>query len=171
MRRSGIILAVLAGTVLWTAQPALASCAKPPLHVVLEEAEGAFVGKLIARRFGPRPGEVRYAFGVEGVLKGDLGAVVLVRSQVPLWDGLMVENGVRYGLILWGGEGSWSSDRCSQNYSNELLLEFAQDAPTEAPAAQAPAPGPPSPGSPWPWLVATVIAALVAILVRRARRA
>jgi hypothetical protein len=159
-----------------TDQPAAASCARPgPLVEVLELVDGAFVGELISQEPSPRRGYIVYTFRVEEALKGDIGAEIKLRSSVPLANGLMVEEGVRYGLFVWGGEGSWSSSGCDQLYSDELLREvaLASAAATEPPPpAKAPAPSAAARASlMWLWVsLATGVSVLAIFLARRRAR-
>lgn len=162
--RRGIIVVLAVGTLVSTGRPASASCSKPPLPEILEVADGAFVGELLIQLPGPDRYHVVNIFNVEHVLKGELGSEVEVLSAFPWGGGLSVEEGLRYGLILWRNEGSWSSNRCSQLYSDELLQAVQ---PQKAPAARPVPPRPPAPTSAWPWVLAIAVVGAAAVMVRR----
>lgn len=97
MTASLLALVGLPGAAL-AAEPAL--CPDIPLPDRLEEADGAFVGRLVARRDEPSGGGI-YRFDVRQRVKGPIGSVVELRADEPLTDadGRPLARGAAVGVL------------------------------------------------------------------------
>ena len=112
-----------------TADPAYAcSCAPPDPRILLGQADGAFVGRLVSRQ-DVDPGRARFTFEVERSVKGALGATVVVESASnSAACGIEAPVGTRIGLFLERSNGRWTSSLCSQ-VSPEDLVAAAEPLP------------------------------------------
>ncbi len=102
----------------------------------LPEADGAFVGALVARHDPPLGGmvssadQIRYTFRVERGVKGDIPA-----ETIDVWSaangascGLETPVGERAGLLLERDGDRWTSNLCSQA-DPDVLIRAAQPLP------------------------------------------
>ena len=118
------VAGVLAATavVAATATPAHAcSCAMPDPRSLLTQSDGAFVGRLLARR-DAGDGRAIFTFRVERRVKGALGTTVDVESATDgAACGLETTVGARIGLFLERRDGRWTSSLCWQLSPEDLL--------------------------------------------------
>ncbi len=118
------VAGVLAATavVAATATPAHAcSCAMPDPRSLLTQSDGAFVGRLLARR-DAGDGRAIFTFRVERRVKGALGTTVDVESATDgAACGLETTVGARIGLFLERRDGRWTSSLCWQVSPEDLL--------------------------------------------------
>ena len=129
MRLFPAVVVAAVAVVATTATPAHAcSCAMPDPRSLLAQTEGAFVGRLVARRdLGDR--RATFTFRVERRIKGTIGSTVDVESASNgAACGLETTVGDRIGLFLEREAGRWKSSLCWQ-VSPEDLLAAAQPLP------------------------------------------
>ena len=112
-----------------TANPAYAcSCVIPDPRTLLAQTDGAFVGRLTARR-DLGDGRALFTFHVERRVKGAIGSTVEVESASNgAACGLETTIGARIGLFLERRAGRWTSSLCWQ-VTPEDLLAAAQPLP------------------------------------------
>lgn len=150
-RLSALAIALILGLGLSTqgALPAIGcSCMMPDPYRGLVEADGAFVGTLIAvdRETGPifdSSTLIDFEFEVEAALKGDIGETIVVKSAADGAScGFEMPVGERVGILLDRTGGKWEGNLCWTLDADALLAAVE---------------GPPAPvtGSP-PHVVASV---------------
>ena len=124
---AGMVAAV--AVVAATATPAHAcSCAMPDSRSLLAQADGAFVGRLVARR-DLGDGRAVFTFRVERRVKGAMGPTIDVESASNgAACGLETTIGARIGLFLEREGGRWTSSLCWQ-VSPEDLRRAARPLP------------------------------------------
>ena len=126
-----LALAVLAAAV-ESAQAC--SCARPDPRSALAAADGAFVGRLVARR--QLDDRAVLTFTVEQGLKGSLGETVEVETaRDSAGCGLEMPVGTRTGLVLDRRDGAWHGHLCAQFAPADLL---AAAKPLPAPNGKGP---------------------------------
>ena len=184
-----LLWTLVAGMLTAGAHPASA-CSCVPLNArhYLADADGAFVGELVARKDPVPTGNVVgpgisvFTFRVERAVKGDLGELVQVESQSQGEAcGLEVSTGTRTGLFLMRQDNRWTSNLCLQVGPSALIA--AAKANNKGGDAAQPAGEPqrtsgvrpiakPVSGRPvWPWVVAAgVLLAVGAGMAIRGRR-
>jgi hypothetical protein len=120
--RLGIVLMVVAGTLIAGSPASACSCAQPDLATWLPEADGAFVGRWVDRtEIGD--GTAAVTFDVERVLKGSFGPTAIIRTNAQgSACGLERLGRSRMGLLLQlDADGVWSSGLCSMVPPAQLL--------------------------------------------------
>jgi hypothetical protein len=96
------------------------SCALPDARAALAQADGAFVGRLVARRQEGQSAILTYA--VERTLKGPIGPTIEVRTASNgAACGIEAPIGTRAGLVLDRRGGAWNGHLCWQFDADELL--------------------------------------------------
>jgi hypothetical protein len=96
------------------------SCALPDARAALAQADGAFVGRLVARRQEDQRAILTYA--VEKTLKGPIGTTIEVRTASNgAACGIEAPVGTRAGLVLDRRGGVWTGHLCWQFDPKELL--------------------------------------------------
>ncbi len=115
MRLAPLVVLAFVGALAATVQPAHAcSCAIVDPRSTLSEAEGAFVGTLVARRDEPS-GEATLVFRLVERVKGAMGSTVEVRSAGSgAVCGVEARIGQTIGLFLDRREGRWHGSLCWQ---------------------------------------------------------
>lgn len=118
-----MVLVLLAGLIaVAIPQPAHGcSCAGPgDLSDAIDNSEAAFVGTLVGKR-DVGGGEAIYTFEVEEWVKGDLGAVIEVRSASQGSACGFETHGERVGAFLRMERGHLTGGLCSQVAADSLL--------------------------------------------------
>jgi len=121
-----LTIATLAAAV----EPARAgSCIQPDPWRVLEQADGAFVGRLVSRRESG-DGQAVLVFSVERAVKGKIGATVEVET-VSSGAGCGIETSVgrRIGLFVVREGDGWFGHLCWQVEPGDLLAAASLPAP------------------------------------------
>jgi hypothetical protein len=115
------VVVVIAALSLTLAADALAcSCLPVDLARDLPQADGAFVGTLLARQEDGN--EAVFRFRVEQVYKGDIeNRIDVVSARDGAACGLELPVGERIGLLLQRDGGTWRSGLCSQVDPAEFL--------------------------------------------------
>lgn len=121
-----LVVASLAAAV----EPARAcSCIQPDPWRVLEQADGAFVGRLVSRRETSQ-GRAVLVFGVERAVKGKIGDTVEVATaNNGAACGIETSVGRRIGLFLVREGGKWFGHLCWQVEPEDLLAAASLPAP------------------------------------------
>jgi hypothetical protein len=110
------------------------SCALPDARAALTQADGAFVGRLIARREANQRAVL--TFSVERTLKGSIGSTVeVVTASNSAACGIELSSGTRVGLVLDRRGGAWNGHLCWQFDPEELLTAAS---PLPAPNGRGP---------------------------------
>jgi hypothetical protein len=176
--RTVLLFTLLAGALSLGMRPAWAcSCVPVNARQTLAEADGAFVGELVARKDSmgfPMGGSDTsvFTFRVTESFKGDLGELVDVESSsYGASCGLEVTQGDRVGLFLTNEQNRWTSNLCHQvelrvlqRAAKSLGTGDAAAPPDGAPKDTAPASDARPQGSAvWPWLLIAAVAALTPI--------
>ena len=129
-RRHVLALAALFALALAYAAPALGcACVSEPLGQRFDEADAAFVGRVVASHAGEVKGApVRFlTFSVEQHVKGDLGDTVVVRTPLHSDCGVVAPIGRTIGLLLTGiPGGGWAASACSVVAPGPLVAEGGQ---------------------------------------------
>jgi hypothetical protein len=130
VRRRLVPALALVTLVLAYAGPALGcACVSEPLGQRFDEADAAFVGRVVASHAGEVKGApVRFlTFDVEQHVKGDLGSTVVVRTPLHSDCGLVAPKGRAIGLLLTGiPGGGWAASACSVVAPGPLVAEGGQ---------------------------------------------
>ena len=115
------VLVLFAAGLAAAVEPARAcSCAQPDPRSALADADGAFVGRLLARR--QLDDRAVLTFSVERAVKGSLGSMVEVETaRDSAGCGLELPVGTRTGLVLERREGAWHGHLCAQFAPADLL--------------------------------------------------
>ncbi len=177
--RTVVLVAVLGGTFSFGLRPAWAcTCAPLNARQTLAEADGAFVGELVARKDPVMPGLVVgpgtsvFTFRVTRPVKGDVGQFVQVESASDgAACGLEVTQGDRVGLFLTNEQNRWTSNLCHQvepralqRAAKSLGAGDAAVPPQDAANDAAPTSDARPQGSAvWPWVLIALVAALAPI--------
>ena len=177
--RSLLLSALLATTFTVGTGPAWAcTCAPLNARQTLAEADGAFVGELVARKDPVLtggvvgPGTSVFTFRVSRSIKGDIGPLVDVESASDgAACGLEVSQGDRIGLFLTYEKTRWTSNLCHQvgpralsRAAKQMGVGEAAKPPQDAANNAAPSSEARPQGSAvWPWVLIALVAALAPI--------
>ena len=117
-----LILVVAAAALAAWVEPARAcSCIPPDPWAFLEQADGAFVGRLTDRE-DIGNGQARLTFSVERAVKGRFGSSVeVVTANNGAACGIETSEGQRIGLFLSREGGRWIGSLCAQVSPEDLL--------------------------------------------------
>lgn len=116
------VLVLVVATLTASVEPARAcSCIPPDPWSYLEQADGAFVGRLVSREEAGN-GRAVLVFSVERSVKGRLGATVEVETaNNGAACGIETSVGQRIGLFLMREGGAWTGHLCWQVAPEDLL--------------------------------------------------
>lgn len=110
------------------------SCAPPDPRAALAQSDGAFVGRLVARRDAGQRAVL--TFSVERALKGSIGSTIeVLTASNSAACGLELQPDTRVGLALDRRGGTWHGHLCTQFDPEELL---AAALPLPAPNGRGP---------------------------------
>jgi hypothetical protein len=124
------VLVLTVATLAAAVEPARAcSCIQPDPWRLLEQADGAFVGRLVSREESGE-GRAVLVFSVERAVKGKIGDTVEVQTANDgAACGIETSVGQRIGLFLVREGGRWFGHLCWQVAPEDLLAAAALPAP------------------------------------------